>query len=443
MVLWVLILVTPLLNPYVYANDNNVIRIEENEVIWLYSRNKKADEPKDTLKLLNLTLSPTSIHYHLKLLPYPSSPIKVYTSFALIGNERIYHQFTYENPNVSIMLDINLNMDRDNIIIYWFNIKTTKITTEPKSPYSYLLPRYIWLTKYINRTMSRLALPIFINYIGSMMVTVTDHNIVESINLYDVVVDWDSYIDYVKKELGVEAYNICSNMSPKSIYTWLEVNNTVFGETNSITISLNSININDVQNSVEILSCIVPLVKAIDMIIKNMDLDTYYVSTCLNYGIDIGKLIENQLQVYVLSRINHYINLAKRLTAEYNVVNPSIEVNYDTLRNGLRISVAISSSTSLRLNREEIRRVLIDMVKLLPVSAGRYDVDWDNILSEASIIDIRSDVTQYYTAPTILNDAAFILAFILAFIQTMVIISITIMVLVRKRMPMEKASKPM
>lgn len=404
--------------------ESNEIRIQDKEIIWLY---KIRREQRIGQKIMGINLSSSSIYFRTDFfddLRNFSTLTRVNTTFVFIGNERIYYQLTYRRPNIYVAIDTNIIVGKERIIIQWYSVKTEieKPTTNNLSL------EYIPLTMYVGKAIEKLGYNNFANYAAIMVRATVNSNIVESINLYDVLMNVDNYTNYIKRESELKKLG-CPFSVP--MYTWIEMSKAFSGGIGTTIVSINGMNTGSIRGGIKTLSCIISLIKIVDNIVKGIEIYTYYNEISSIYGIDHEKIFQEIFQDYVMNEVEYYINLIEELSVRRKLSNLRIEIKYGTTADSEYLNVVVTSDSLSNAKKEDIYDILVDIIRAPSLMLELCDINWEEALRKAYVIDTRSAVTiiSNTTTTATIPDNVVILALSLSFIQAIVIISTILAVL--------------
>lgn len=393
--------------------DINDIRVKDDEISWIY-RTKNSDNKSISL---TIGIASNNINYHVVEDIEESNIIinsTINITFVFIGREVIYCYITYTIPNITIEIESNIMVDKNNLIIQWFTIETR---IKEKTGYEDERFRYRTLAKEIRETIKRMSMDMIKSFIDAFIEgALLNQEVMESIEIVDVIIDLASYIEYLKEKKIIKEYN-CNNLAEIPMYAWIEIEYML---NNKKEVNINIIGISNINilNALEKIRCITPLIKIFDMIIKNTEFNSYYkeVSSKIDIEDIIIKLYQNDI-----NNIHKYINITKELVPEY-ALNPQIKIEYNINDTTLYLGISIVGITNKTLDKEDILCMLLKIVEQFIQPNSTTIMNWREILNKAQVIDERENFLKSHSSKNSLALKITIAVYVFVAIQTSIIV---------------------
>lgn len=438
----ILVLLNAIIMVEVKAQDENKVTIQRNYVVWLYSTQK---ESKKSIPYISLNLDKSSLNYqYIKYASHmekssqtPRALFKMNITLVFIGNERMYYQFAYKIPGLSINVDSNIVIDEDYMVMQWFNAKTAVANTSTQ--YTDMLQRPITLPpQAIEIVGEEYSLTISTGYLV-LESKIGASNIAEELNIYDLSIKRDAYIAYLTHKYNLSSHNF--NFTRIPMYAWIELSITSFGDYEVATVMLSGLGTNSINNALNMLLYTIPMLDLATVVLENLELETIYGTASTAYKIDIVNKTLGSIQLYA-NPDNRHANVINLLMARYNMVDPHIKVAVNRTSSSLRIQIVLHDRSTIGISEKDVKNLLADVVEGVSLPSLIDSINWSRIIEEARVTDMRaSENMGSHGSSALALNTIIALTLVLTSLQTAVIVYVALYVyrsIIKRRSTVEK-----
>lgn len=434
----VIVLVLSTMRTLVYygLQNSNIITIYTNSVIWRYNTNGTG-----IMEHVVLDIDRQGFHYIKQSgnSVYGRSSTKL--SIVLIGNERMYYQYTYSRENFSLSIDSNIVVNKRYVVVQWLNIEMKLYTNQyvNKSYHRFLFPKTIVL-QCLDRNIT-----INMNY-AFVKVNYLKNTTLVKLSIYDIQLDTKMYSYYLAKCLSINKIDKLSNALSYFNTTYIPMYakvDTYIASVESIElldISVQGLSLADIYNAFIVLPWIIPTLNISLGILYGVDLPYEEKELLENMkSLDFVAQTLNLIYTYVQDKLV-LLELVEHLMNRYSLQDPSIKVELNKTVNNISIYMELREQGVVNMTKDEVLQLLTEIVRTLN-SAGLRLVGIENELYRARLEDLRHALSQQP------NDARMwvvISALALTVVQVCILVSAMLYVFKRwKRYEKPSFNKPL